>query len=110
MHPTLLARPEMRAALTSHDIGAVFRVLGENGWSQRDIGRATGMGQSSVSEIVKGRRVIDYRLLVRIAYGLGLPRERMNLGPADSGGARSSSPTSSRGVSQWMTSRRGSSG
>jgi transcriptional regulator with XRE-family HTH domain len=87
VHPALLARPEVRAALASHDVGAVFRVLNKNGWSQRGIGRAVGMHQSEVSEIIRGRRVTNYRVLVRIADGLGIPRERMNLGPADSGGA-----------------------
>jgi transcriptional regulator with XRE-family HTH domain/tetratricopeptide (TPR) repeat protein len=68
-------------------MGAVFRVLGENGWTQRAIGAAVGMHQSEVSEIRKGRRVIGYRVLARIADGLGIPRELMNLGPAADGGA-----------------------
>jgi transcriptional regulator with XRE-family HTH domain len=87
VNPALLARSEVRAALASHDIGAVFRVLNENGWSQRGIGRAVGMHQSEVSNIIKGRRVIGYRVLVRIADGLGIPRELMNLGPAEGVGA-----------------------
>ncbi len=78
--PALLARPDVRAALAGHDIGTLFRVLGENGWPQRVIAKVTGMPQSSVSEIVTGRRVIDYRVLVRIADGLGIPREWMSLG------------------------------
>lgn len=82
----MLARPEVRAPLAGHDIGALFRVLREHGWTQREIARATGMPQSSVSEIVKGRRVIGYRLLVRIADGLVIPRELMGLG-ADEGSA-----------------------
>ncbi|MGH3935521.1 MAG: helix-turn-helix domain-containing protein, partial [Pseudonocardiaceae bacterium] len=81
--PALLARPDVRAALAGHDIGALFRALGENGWSQRGIARATRMPQSSVAEILKGRQVIGYRVLVRIADGLGIPRELMNLSPAD---------------------------
>lgn len=85
--PALLARPGLRAALAGHDIGAVFRVLEEVGWSQREIGRATGMSQSCVSEIRNGRQVIDYRVLVRIADGLGIPRELMNLGPAEDSGS-----------------------
>lgn len=78
--PVLLARPDVRAALAGHDIGTLFRVLGENGWTQRVIAKVTGMPQSSVSEIVTGRQVIDYRVLVRIADGLGIPREWMSLG------------------------------
>lgn len=76
----LLARPDVWAALAEHDIGTLFRVLGENGWTQRVIAKVTGMPQSSVSEIVTGRRVIDYRVLVRIADGLRIPRAWMNLG------------------------------
>ena len=81
--PALLARPDVRAALARHDLGAVFRVLGANGWSQRDIARAAVMHQSEVSAIVKGRQVINYRVLTRIADGLGIPRELMNLVSAD---------------------------
>jgi len=40
------------------------------------------MRQSEVSEIIRGRQVIGYRVLVKIADGLGIPREWMNLGPA----------------------------
>lgn len=87
VHPALLARPEVRAALASHDIGVLFRVLRENGWTQRTIGAAVGMHQSEVSEILHGRRVQRYRVLARIADGLGIPRELMNLGPAEGGGA-----------------------
>ena len=87
VHPALLARPEVRAALAGHEIGALFRVLNKNGWSQRGIGGAVGMHQSEVSEIIRGRRVTNYRVLVRIADRLGIPRERMNLGPAEGGGA-----------------------
>ncbi|MGH3900683.1 MAG: hypothetical protein ACRDTA_21040 [Pseudonocardiaceae bacterium] len=35
--PALLARPDVRAALAGHDIGAFYRVLGDNGWTQREI-------------------------------------------------------------------------
>jgi transcriptional regulator with XRE-family HTH domain len=82
--PAFLVRPEVRAALGGHDIGALFRMLGDHGWTQRTIATVTKMPQSSVSEIVKGRRVSDYRVLVRIADGLGIPRELMHLGSGDS--------------------------
>ncbi|MGH3824551.1 MAG: helix-turn-helix domain-containing protein [Pseudonocardiaceae bacterium] len=84
--PVLLTRPKVHAALASHDIGALFQLLSEHGWTQREIARATGMQQSTVCEIVKGRRVIGFQLLVRIADGLGIPRELMRLGP-DEGSA-----------------------
>lgn len=57
----MLARPDVRAALAGRDIGTLFRVLGENGRTQQVLAEVTGMPQSSVSEIVTGRRVIDYR-------------------------------------------------
>ncbi|MGH3898104.1 MAG: helix-turn-helix domain-containing protein, partial [Pseudonocardiaceae bacterium] len=79
--PALLARADVRAALAGHDIGALYRILSDNGWTQREIAKATRTQQSGVSEILRGRQVIDYRLLVRIADGLGIPRELMNLGP-----------------------------
>ncbi len=78
--PALLARPDVRAFLSDHDIGAFYRVLGENGWSQHRIAKATRTQQSAISEIIKGRQVIDYRVLVRIADGLGIPRGLMHLG------------------------------
>jgi transcriptional regulator with XRE-family HTH domain len=79
----LLARSDVRDFLASHDIGAFYRVLCDNGWSQHRIAKATKTQQSAVSEIIKGRRVIDYRVLVRIAEGLGIPRELMHLGSGD---------------------------
>ncbi|MGH3768969.1 MAG: helix-turn-helix domain-containing protein [Pseudonocardiaceae bacterium] len=83
--PGLLARPEVRAALADHDIGALFRALNDNDWTQREIAAAIGMQQSSVSDIIKGRRVIGHHVLGRIADGLGIPREWMDLGPGDGG-------------------------
>ncbi|MGH3854250.1 MAG: helix-turn-helix domain-containing protein [Pseudonocardiaceae bacterium] len=77
--PELIDRPDVRSMLAAHDIGAFYRVLGKNGWGQRRIARATGAQQSEISEIVKGRRVLGYDVLVRIAGGLGIPRERMGL-------------------------------
>jgi hypothetical protein len=71
--PALLARSDVRAFLAGHDIGAFYRVLCDNGWSQHRITKATTTQQCAVSEIIKGRRVIDYRVLVRIADGLGIP-------------------------------------
>lgn len=77
--PDLIARPDVRAFLAARDIGALYRVLSENGWSQRRIAKATRTQQPEISEIVKGRKVIGYDVLVRIAEGLGIPRELMGL-------------------------------
>jgi transcriptional regulator with XRE-family HTH domain len=77
--PALLARRDVRALLAAHDIGTFYRVLRANGWSQRRIARATKAQQSEISAIVTGRQVIGYDVLVRIAEGLAIPRERMGL-------------------------------
>ena len=39
----------------------------------------TGQSQSEVSEILKGRQVMAYDVLTRIADGLGVPRGYMGL-------------------------------
>ncbi|MGH3928782.1 MAG: helix-turn-helix domain-containing protein, partial [Pseudonocardiaceae bacterium] len=49
------------------------------GLSQRQIAQRTGQSQSEVSEILSGRRVESYRVLVRLSEGLGIPPERMGL-------------------------------
>ncbi|GLZ39367.1 helix-turn-helix transcriptional regulator [Actinokineospora sp. NBRC 105648] len=82
--------PPMRDALAIRDIGAVFRLLRRHGVSQRRIGALTGQAQAEVSTIVRGRQVMAYDVLVRIADGLGIPRERMGLAGAtgvESGGS-----------------------
>jgi transcriptional regulator with XRE-family HTH domain len=77
--PRLFERADLRAALAGHDIGALYRALQDLGVSQRRIAALTSQSQSEVSEIVHGRAVHDYRVLVRIAEGLNIPRERMGL-------------------------------
>lgn len=78
--PDLLAAPAMRAALASRDISTVYRLLSRAGITQRIIAEATGQSQSEVCEILQGRQVIAYDVLVRIAGGLGVAREGMGLG------------------------------
>lgn len=46
---------------------------------QRDIAAMTGQSQSEASEILKGRRVMGYDVLVKIAEGLDIPRGLMGL-------------------------------
>src|SRR3954451_3304680 len=72
-------QPEMRAALASREISAVYRLLRKHGVSQRQIAAMTGQSQSEVSEILKGRQVMAYDVLTRIADGLGVPRGYMGL-------------------------------
>ncbi|UOZ09085.1 MULTISPECIES: helix-turn-helix transcriptional regulator [unclassified Amycolatopsis] len=72
-------QPEMRAALAAREISAVYRLLRKHGVSQRQIAAMTGQSQSEVSEILKGRQVMAYDVLTRIADGLGVPRGYMGL-------------------------------
>jgi transcriptional regulator with XRE-family HTH domain len=76
--------PEMRAALAARDIAMVYRRLQRVGISQRRIAALTGQSQSEISEILGGRRVVAYDVLVRIADGLGIPRAWMGLAQDDS--------------------------
>lgn len=69
-----------RAALRSRDMQLVIRLLQRYGFSQRQIAAMTGQAQSEISEILCGRRVTSYDVLVRIAQGLGVPRGWMGLG------------------------------
>ena len=77
--PTLYRRDDVRRILAERDIGALYRVLRDEGITQRTIAELTGQSQSEVSEILKGRRVRDVTVLERIAEGLGIPREYMGL-------------------------------
>ncbi len=70
----------MRAALASRDVTAVYRLLTQVGVTQRVIAAATGQSQSEVSNIVVGRQVLAYDVLVRICEGLSIPRGYMGLG------------------------------
>lgn len=68
------------AALTTRNIGVVYTMLADHGFTQRQIGALTGQAQSEVFEIMHGRIVQSYDTLVRIAGGLGVPRALMGLG------------------------------
>ncbi len=87
--PMLYQRDDVRRILAAHDIGALYRMLMDDvGITQRTIAQLTGQSQSEVSEILKGRRVLAYDLLVRIAAGLGIPRELMGLSYGENGAYR----------------------
>jgi transcriptional regulator with XRE-family HTH domain len=81
--PQWYERPEARVVLVARDIGAVYRLLQQDGVTQREIARYTGQSQSEVSAILQGRQVRDVMVLERIADGLEVPRAFMRL----SGGA-----------------------
>ncbi len=70
---------EMKRALADRNISTVYRLLRKVGISQRHIAALTGQSQSEVSEILKGRQVMAYDVLVRISDGLGIPRGYMGL-------------------------------
>jgi transcriptional regulator with XRE-family HTH domain len=72
-------KPEMRGALAAREVSTVYRLLRRTGVSQRQIAALTGQSQSEVSEILKGRQVMAYDVLARIADGLGVPRGYMGL-------------------------------
>jgi transcriptional regulator with XRE-family HTH domain len=71
--------PEMRRALAAREVSAIYKLLRRKGVSQRQIAAMTGQSQSEVSEILKGRQVMAFDVLVRIADGLGVPRGYMGL-------------------------------
>lgn len=77
--PAVWERQEMRLALASRDLKAVYEQLQRVGISQRSIARLTGQSASEVYEVLKGRRVMAHDVLVRVADGLGLPRGYMGL-------------------------------
>jgi transcriptional regulator with XRE-family HTH domain/tetratricopeptide (TPR) repeat protein len=79
LSPDVWNEPEMKQALADRDISSVYRLLRRVGISQRHIAALTGQSQSEVSEILKGRQVMAYDVLARIADGLGIPRGYMGL-------------------------------
>ncbi|WP_030104752.1 helix-turn-helix domain-containing protein [Actinoalloteichus caeruleus] len=86
--PEVWEKQEMRDALLRRDISTVYRILRRFGVSQRQIAASTGQSQSEVSEILKGRQVMAYDVLARIATGLGVPRGYMGLAYDEATAAR----------------------
>jgi transcriptional regulator with XRE-family HTH domain len=82
--PALYRREDVRRILAERDITGLYQVLKDAGVTQRQIATLSGQSQSEVSEILKGRQVMAYDVLVRIAEGLGIPREFMGLSYGDS--------------------------
>ncbi len=71
--------PDVRASLAGRDVAAIFAFLRRRGVSQRAIAALTGLAASEVYEITRGRRVMAYDVLCRIADGLSIPRGSMGL-------------------------------
>jgi len=103
----LYDREDVRRTLAERDIAGLYRVLNDAGVPQRQIAELTGQSQSEVSEIVKGRRVIAYDVLVRIADGLGVPRGLMGLSYGEPGayGGQVTVANPSEGVDEDMLRR-----
>jgi transcriptional regulator with XRE-family HTH domain len=72
-------QPRTVAALADRDIAGLYRLLQRRGVPQRRLALFTEQSQSEISEILGGRRVASYEVLVRIADGLGIPRGAMGL-------------------------------
>lgn len=79
----------MRTALAARDIRTVLALLQERGMSQRALAERTGFSQGEIHEILRrGRRVLSYDVLARVADMLPVARWRMGLSaepPADPG-------------------------
>jgi transcriptional regulator with XRE-family HTH domain len=79
LDPELWQRGEMRRALAGRDLASVFKLLRRVGTPQRVIATMTGLAPSEVYEVSRGRRVMAYDVLCRIADGLGVPRGYLGL-------------------------------
>lgn len=75
--------PEMYRACVSRDITALFRALVDSGMTQARLAELVSMKQSEISEILKGRRVSSYEVLLRVAESLGIERGIMGLAYTD---------------------------
>lgn len=80
--------PEMHRACVSRDITALFRAVIAGGMSQRRLSELVHMSQSEISEIMTGRRVSAYAVLLRVADGLGIERGIMGLAYTDNPGQK----------------------
>ena len=78
-HRQRLTTAPARRALARRDITTVYRLLTDAGITQQHIASLTGQLPSEVSEILKGRQVMAYNVLVRIADGFDVPRGWMGL-------------------------------
>lgn len=78
MHEALVTRAGLRA-LNERDVTEIYRMLIAAGVHQRQIAEMVAQSPSEVSEIVSGRQVMGYDLLVRICEGLDVPRGLMGL-------------------------------
>ncbi len=79
----LLSTRAARRALGIRSVVQVYRLLVEGGISRDLIAERTGQQVSEVAEILAGKEINDYDVLVRITAGLGLHRAAMGLSFGD---------------------------
>lgn len=81
--PDVLARPDLQRALREHDFAEAFRTIKKHGGlSQNAIANACGLTPGKVSTIMKGSaQVTSFDVLARIADGLHIPGDMLNLAP-----------------------------
>jgi hypothetical protein len=79
--PDVLARTDLRAALTDHDFAVAFRLIKKwGGLSQNRIASACQLTPGKVSTIIAGtHRVTSYDVVCRIADGLRIPGQFVGL-------------------------------
>jgi hypothetical protein len=70
----------LREALRCRDVTAVFRYLKAQGWSRAAMAAATGISETRVRKVIRGRqKITSYDVLERIAEGLDIERGLMGL-------------------------------
>jgi transcriptional regulator with XRE-family HTH domain len=75
INPHIWQRPELQDALTGQDFQVIFDYLTRHeGLSQRQLAKLLGRSQSQISEIIGGRKVQMYGVLVDFAKRLSIPR------------------------------------
>lgn len=66
--------------LAVRDVGTILRFLSSRGWSRSTLAAATGLSETRVRAVAKGKQIVSsYDVLIRIADGLAIPRGLMGL-------------------------------
>lgn len=97
--PGFWERAEVRHALRSRDMGALFQLVKESaGLSNIRLGAAVGLTQGRVGELINGtRRIAATHVFERIADGLGMPDSaRLLLGLSPRNAAAATRPANNR--------------
>ncbi len=87
----VLARPDFTRACHERDLGAMFTIATEAGFTDSHLARRCEMTPSRVADYMRrGRQAISVDVFERVSEGLGIPGEMLGLGsrllqPAESG-------------------------